>query len=82
MLDAHMNDVHIWPMTLHEYLSHMGITETAFGHLAGISQSQVNRLRHGKSWPQRDVAERIKAATGGKVTPDDFLPAREPEAAA
>lgn len=82
MLDCHMGRMHIGAMTLHEYLAQEGITETVFGRLAGLSQSQVNRLRHGKSWPQRDVAERIKAATGGRVTPDDFLPSREPEAAA
>ena len=61
-------------MTLDSYLTGAGLTEAAFGVLVGLSQSQINRIRTGRSWPPRDVAERIREVTAGKVTPDDFLP--------
>ena len=61
-------------MTLDSYLTGEGLTEAAFGVLVGLSQSQINRIRTGRSWPPRAVAERIREVTSGKVTPDDFLP--------
>ena len=87
MLDPHMYLAHILnPMTLDEYLSTTGTLEAAFGVRIGLSQSQVNRLRRGESWPPRDVMERIRTATDQQVTPNDWLPSRpsepQPEAAA
>lgn len=64
-------------MTLHEYLTvektAAGLTEAVFAKRIGISQAHVNRLRRGEGWPQKEVMERIRAATGGRVTPNDFL---------
>ncbi|MGE0575415.1 MAG: helix-turn-helix domain-containing protein [Reyranella sp.] len=70
-------------MKLDTYLAEEGLTETRFAALVGISQPHVNRLRAGKAWPARDLVERIRAVTGGKVTADDFLTSpAQPEAAA
>lgn len=86
MLDAHYTlCVFFKAMTLDEYLAAEKLTEAAFAGMVGISQPHVNRLRSGKGWPARELAEKIREATGGRVTPDDFLPPRAapetPEAA-
>lgn len=73
MLDEHMAPIHIGAVTLDEYLIEREMSEAAFGGKAGLSQSQVNRIRYGDSWPTRSVMERIRAATGQRVTPNDFL---------
>lgn len=72
MLDQHIRLAYIARMTLNEYLSTEGITETAFAGLVGISQPHVNRLRKG-AWPSLALISRIYRATDGKVTADDFI---------
>lgn len=58
-------------MTLDQYLTLTGETNTAFGARVGISQSQIGRLRGG--WkPSWDAIVAIEKATGGKVTPNDW----------
>lgn len=63
-------------MTLDEWLKlakqTLGMNETQFGAAVGISQSQVNRLRRGKSWPTKERMIRIREVTNKKVTPDDW----------
>lgn len=59
---------------LDAYLRENKITESAFARELGTSQSHVHRLRTGESWPSRDLAVRIRDATAGQVTADDFLP--------
>lgn len=61
-------------MTLDEFLSKSPLTEEAFGALIGCSQSQVNRLRNGKSQPSSERIARIRTATKGKVDFSDFYP--------
>ena len=61
-------------MTLDEYLTKNGITETAFAQEIDVSQSYVHRLRTNQTWPSKEVAVRIRAKTDGHVTADDFLP--------
>lgn len=61
--------------------SHPGMTLAAFGQMVGARHSTVSRWRAGKlrpAWPQ---LLRIMAATGGQVTPNDFITAAELEAA-
>jgi Meiotically up-regulated gene 113 len=60
-------------MTLDQYLSETGMTETEFGARAGLTQPSVNRLRHRKMNPDLGTMRRIAEATGGKVAPNDFL---------
>jgi DNA-binding transcriptional regulator YdaS (Cro superfamily) len=58
-------------MTLDQYLSESGETNTAFSARVGISQSQIGRLRRG--WkPSWDTIVAIEKATGGKVQPNDW----------
>lgn len=61
-------------MRLTDYLDAHSITDAEFGSRIGLSQPQVSKLRRGKHWPQRETMERIREATGGAVTADDFLP--------
>lgn len=59
------------PMTLDAYLSQQAITETSFAETLGVQQSTVNRMRKG-AVPTPSVMEKVFAATGGAVTPNDF----------
>lgn len=40
-------------------------------------RTTICRLRNGKVWLSRPLAARLKAVTGGLVTPDDVLEAAE-----
>lgn len=47
----------------------------AFAERIGVAPSYVTLLCSDKApWPGREVASRIRDATGGAVTADDFLP--------
>jgi DNA-binding transcriptional regulator YdaS (Cro superfamily) len=60
-------------MTLNEYLTEIKLGDADFGRLVGLSQSAINRLRRGESWPPAETARKILVATGGKVTANDFM---------
>lgn len=64
-------------MNIHEYLTDdetgKQLTDEAFGKLCGMSQSQISRLRNGKSRPSFEAMQAILAATGGKVSPNDWF---------
>lgn len=64
-------------MTLDEWLTATGTKEDAFAAEIGTSQAAVNRYRHRRRTPRRDVMVRIARATGGLVTVTDFH--REPD---
>jgi DNA-binding transcriptional regulator YdaS (Cro superfamily) len=58
-------------------------TETkrsAFAESVGVSPSYVTQLCAGTIWPGRDVIERIRDATGGEVTANDFMTPAAPVA--
>lgn len=59
-------------MTLNQYLAKTEETDAAFGARAGLSQSQINRLKRGISQPSLDAIKKIAAATGNKVTFSDW----------
>jgi transcriptional regulator with XRE-family HTH domain len=59
-------------MKLGTYITDKGMTDASFGALAGISQSQVSRIRRGISWPTSETVEAIVKATKGKVTAQDL----------
>lgn len=80
MLDVHMHNLHIPGMTLTEYLSTYkhpdgkeGLSDAAFGTLCGMSQPQISRLKNEKSRPSYEAIEAIRAATAGKVSPNDWF---------
>lgn len=68
-------------MTLNEYLNEATdengkpLSDAAFGELCCMSQSQVSRLRNGKSRPSYEAMIAIYEASGNKVTPNDWFDA-------
>ncbi|WP_082610298.1 3,4-dihydroxy-2-butanone-4-phosphate synthase [Bosea sp. Root381] len=61
-------------MKLDAYLSRHRIARSAFAKQVGLSPASVTALCNDQSaWISRESAERIAAATGGAVTPNDFL---------
>lgn len=62
-------------MRLRQYLVDHDITIPAFAASIEVSVQAVHRYVNGERLPRPDVMERIKAATGGVVEPNDFYPA-------
>lgn len=67
-------------MKLADYLSEHSIKRTDFAELIGVSQSYITQICQGQVWPGREIVTKIAAATGGKVTANDFVHAAEPVA--
>jgi predicted transcriptional regulator len=63
-------------MKLRVWMKTQGKTQAALAEELGISQTHVAHLCAGKRWPGRETAERIREATRGMVSADDFM--REP----
>jgi 3,4-dihydroxy 2-butanone 4-phosphate synthase/GTP cyclohydrolase II len=64
-------------MKLDDYLNSKSITRAAFAEKVGVSGGLVTQWCDGSTWPGRENAQRIIEATGGEVTPNDFLQAAE-----
>ena len=61
-------------MKLDAFLRQHKIARSAFAKQVGLSPASVTALCNDQSaWISRESAERIAAATGGAVTPNDFL---------
>ena len=60
-------------MKLAAYLTNHQISEADFAARVGITRETVNKLKNGQLWLSSETAERILRATGGEVTPNDFL---------
>ncbi len=61
-------------MKLDVWLKQNKIARSAFARQVGLSPASVTALCNDQSaWISRESAERIAAATGGAVTPNDFL---------
>lgn len=58
---------------LDAWLAANGRTRTWLAEQIGTSTATLSRLMRGKQWPSREIADRIRAITGGAVTPNDFL---------
>lgn len=59
-------------MTLDEYLASHPVTASAFAERIGRSAASITRIRQGKQALSLELAARIVAATGGKVTLEDL----------
>jgi len=59
-------------MTLHQYLTKTGLTQTQLAAQIGVSQSRISRWLRGEV-PRLATLMRIQAATNGRVKPADFL---------
>ena len=64
-------------MKLSEHLSMTGQTYKQFGSLAGCSASEICRFANGTRTPTLEKAVAIERATGGLVTPADFVEEKE-----
>lgn len=51
------------------------IRQGDFARLIGVDRTTLASYETGRRKPKWDVLERIRAATHGAVTPNDFLPA-------
>ncbi|AGH48742.1 2-oxoglutarate dehydrogenase E1 component [Sphingomonas sp. MM-1] len=60
-------------MKLVDYLEAHSLTHEQFAGILGCSQPTVTRFVHGIRRPSRFLMRRIAEATGGVVTPNDFL---------
>jgi Helix-turn-helix len=68
-------------MQLRAYLDDRKITIPAFAAAIGVSVQAVHRYVAGDRVPRKEVMARIKAATDGKVQPNDFHTCAEQAAA-
>lgn len=55
-------------MTLAQYLSTMGETQSSFAARAGMSRHTIHRLMNGRHWPKAETVLDIYQATDGLVT--------------
>lgn len=62
-------------MRLSDYLTAEQLSLTDFAKTIGVSTEAIRRYRDGERTPRPEQMVRIKAATGGQVTADDFMPA-------
>lgn len=61
-------------MRFEDWLSAKKMTSAAFARLSGIEDRQaVHKYRHGERFPTAENLLRIRKATGGEVTADDFV---------
>lgn len=66
---------------LGDWLKRTGTKRSAFAESIGVAPSYVTLLcSDAPAWPGRDVAARIREATNGEVSADDFLPPVELDA--
>lgn len=68
---------YILAMRLSDYLSMTKKTLPEFAKEVGVSRQAMHRYIDGERTPRPEKMQRIKEATKGAVTADDFLPARE-----
>jgi len=61
-------------MTFLDWIGRSGMRASHVAELLGISPGHLHDLTHGRTWPNRDIALRIRTLTHGEVTPNDFLP--------
>ena len=60
-------------MQLREYLSAEKVSIPDFAKAIEVSVQTVHRYLGGERTPRPEIMQRIKAATGGKVQPNDFF---------
>jgi len=63
---------------LDDWLRATGTRRNAFAAAIGVTPSYVSQLCAGTLWPGRDIMTRIRTATNGAVSADDFLPPAAP----
>lgn len=56
-----------------QYLAKPGITGSALARCMGVSDATISRWASGQQSPAVDALRSLYIATGGAVTPNDFL---------
>jgi transcriptional regulator with XRE-family HTH domain len=64
-------------MTLSEYLAANNLTQTEFAARVGVKQATIARYARGERFPRLKHLAAIQKETGGTVTADDHVRARE-----
>jgi transcriptional regulator with XRE-family HTH domain len=64
-------------MKLEQYLHEKEIKPVAFAASIDVAPSTITRILRGERTPRLDLIAKIRAATGGQVTADDFMPVEE-----
>jgi transcriptional regulator with XRE-family HTH domain len=60
-------------MTLEEYLTKNKLSLNAFGKAIGVTGVAVGNYVNNRRTPKKSILNKIKEATAGKVTADDFI---------
>jgi transcriptional regulator with XRE-family HTH domain len=60
-------------MKLADYLKQDAVTATSIADATGAAVSTITRAARGEVFPSRELMQRIFEATGGQVTPNDFV---------
>lgn len=60
-------------MKLITYMIRNGLDDRGMGNLIGVDRTTINRIRRGTQLPSWRLMLDIRAATKGKVLPNDFL---------
>ena len=74
VLDMHVHVMHFSGMRLSEWMTSRNLDDEGMAALVQADRSVISRIRRGVNRPSWALAARFKAATGGEVTADDFLP--------
>lgn len=61
-------------MKLAEWMTSESVDDEGMADRVGADRSTISRIRRGETRPSWPLVARIKAATGGAVSADDFLP--------
>jgi transcriptional regulator with XRE-family HTH domain len=61
-------------MQLDPYLRARGLTSRQFAEVVGfLTKQAIHNYRHGRRFPSPEILHRIREATKGQVTPEDFV---------
>jgi transcriptional regulator with XRE-family HTH domain len=60
---------------LQSYRERAGLTLDVLAERVGVSKATLSRIENRKQAPSLDLVSKLKAASGGEVSADDFLPA-------
>ena len=60
-------------MTIDEYLEKYNVRAADLARATLLSEAAISRYRHGSRFPRKEELCAIIMATGGRVTPNDFL---------
>lgn len=62
-------------MQLSDWMAREGLDDERFGGMVQADRGTISRIRRGVNRPSWELAARIKSATSGEVSADEFLPA-------